>query len=127
MVGAGDHDALAGRRGAFQDFVERFLWAELVVVAAEEELGLGAAWEEAVGVVAAGGADGQAQGDEASDAGIAAGGAEADVGAEGEAGEEDGFGELFGEPGDGGADVFNLAAALVMEAFGEAGAAKVEA
>jgi len=118
VVGAGDHDALAGWGRSLEDLVEDFLGAELVVVAGEEELGLGAGGHEAVVVVAAGGADGQAEGDEAGDAGVSAGGAEADVGTEGEAGEENGFGELVGEPVDGGADVVDFAVAFVVDAFG---------
>lgn len=101
--------------------------AELVVVAAEEELWAGAGAEEVVGVVAAGGLDGKAEADAADDARILAAGAQADVGAEGEAGEEDGQAQVFGDPGDCGADVVLFAVPVVEEAFAEADAAEVEA
>ena len=86
-----------------------------------------AAGQEAVGVVAAGGADGQAESDEAADAGVAAAGAQADVGAEAEAGEEDR--QLVGavEPVEAGADVVDFAAPIVVRAFAKAGTAEVEA
>jgi hypothetical protein len=97
------------------------------VVAGDEELGLGAGGQEAVGVVAAGGADGQAETDEAGDAWVSAGGAQADVRAEGEAGEDDRLLEDSVHVGYGGADVFDFAAAFVVDALAEAGAAEVEA
>ena len=53
--------------------------AKGVVVAGEEELWGHDAGEEVVGVVAAVGVDGEAEGDEAFDADIAAAGAETDV------------------------------------------------
>ena len=61
------------------------------------------------------------------DAGISAAGAEAHVGAEGEAGEEDGPMEVLGDPCEGGADVFLFAVSVVEEAFAAADAAEVEA
>jgi len=79
VVCARDHDAVPRRRSGLEDLIKGLLRAELVVVAAEEELGLGAGGQEAVGVVAAGCAHGKAEGDEAGDTGISAGGAEADV------------------------------------------------
>lgn len=102
--------------------------AELVVVSADEELGGGAAGgEEVVGVVAVVGVDGEAQTDEAFDAGVAAAGAQADVGAEGKTREEDGEAEAVVEPVEGCADVVDFAVAFVVCAFAEAGAAEVEA
>ncbi len=96
------------------------------MVAGDEELGLGAGGEEAVGVVASGGADGQAEADQAGDARVAAGGAQADVRAEGEAREEDRVAKTACSRR-GGAHVLDLAAAFVVGALAEAGAAEVEA
>ncbi len=59
VFGALDEDALLGFGGLFEEGVEDVGRGELVVVAGDEELGLGAGAEEAVGVVAAGGADGR--------------------------------------------------------------------
>ncbi len=127
VVGAGDDDAVFGFGGEEEELVEDFGGAELVVVAADEELGGGAVGEEVVGVVAAGGADGEAEADEGCDAGVAAAGAETDVGAEGKACEEDGRAVETVEVVDCGADVFDLAAAFIVDALREAGAAEVEA
>ena len=101
--------------------------AELVVVAGDEELGGAAGGEEVVGVVAAGGADGEAEAYEALDAGVAATGAEAHVGAEREAGEEDGETEAAVKPVECGANVVDFADAFVVYAFAQARAAEVEA
>ena len=127
VVCAGDDFAVPGWRGLGEDLVEGCGGAELVVVAGDEEFRLGALGEEVPGVAAAGGLDGCAEGDEAGDSRIAAGGAKADVGAEGEAGEEDGSAVLAGEPVERGTDVVYLADAVGVGAFGEAGAAEVEA
>ena len=90
VFGTKDDDGLRWGRGLLEDFGEQGGGAELVFVAGEKELGGGAVGEEVVAVVAAGGADGETETDEAGDAFVSATGAEAYVGAEGEAGEEDG-------------------------------------
>src|SRR6185437_1458038 len=108
--------------------LERAARAELVVVAGDEELGdPTAGGQEVVAVVAAGGANRKAEADEALDAGVSAAGAQADVGAEGESGEEDRQIEACSEPVKCRADVVDLAAAIVVRALAETGAAEVEA
>lgn len=127
MIGGLDPDHFGGRvRGGYGggNFVAR---AELVASSADEELGHRAMGEEGVAVVASFGMDGKAEGDGAFDADVATGNAQADVGAEGESGEEDGEVQMLVEPVEGGADVVLLAAAVVMSAFAEPGAAEVEA
>jgi hypothetical protein len=101
--------------------------AILVACAADEELGHGAVGEEIVAVVAVFGMDGKAECDGSFDAGIGTGGAEADIGAEGESGEEQGQAKAVVEPIEGGADIVLLAAAVVVGAFAESCAAEVEA
>lgn len=127
VLGAGDHDALEGCGGGGENGVEDILWAELVVVSGDEELGLGAGREEGVGVVASGSADGEAEADEGGDAGVAATGSHGYVGSEGEASEEDWLGEGAVEPSESGANVFDFASALVVDALAEARSAEVEA
>ena len=127
VLGVGDDDGVPGLGGGGEEGGEDFGGAELILCAGDEELGLGAGGEEVVAVVAAGGADGEAESDEAGDAGVSAAGAEGYVGAEGEAGEEDRFGEVGGEVVEGGADVVHFAATFIVDAFREAGAAEVEA
>ena len=84
--------------------------------------------EEAVGVVATFGPDGQAEADETFHANVAAAGAEADRCApKGETGEEDRLAEVQFEPLQGGANVVLLAVAIVVDAFTETNAAEVEA
>ena len=99
------------------------------MVAGDEELGHGAAaGEELIAVVAAGGPHGEPDADQAGDARVTAAGAQADVGTEAEASEEEGLaGVACGEPVQGGADVLDLATALVVGAFAQACAAEVEA
>ena len=97
------------------------------MVAADEELGRGALREEAVGVVSPGGVDRQTQCDQPSNARIATAGAQANLCAEGESGEENGTMELRVEPVERGAHVFLLAVAVVVLSLAEANAAKVEA
>jgi len=127
VVCAFDPEELFGLGGAGEYGFHDVAGTVYVVIAADKKLGLIAAGKEAVGVVAASGAHGDAESDEAFDARVAAAGAEADVRAEGEAGEEDGLVEAVFYPGEGGFDVILLAAAFVVYAFAEAGAAKVEA
>ena len=110
-----------------EDVLHDLGWAELVLRAADEELGLDAFGEEAVGVVASGSADGETETDEALDADVSAAGAEAYVRSEGKAGEEDGELVVVLEPAQGGADVVLLAVAVVVGSLAEARAAKVEA
>ena len=117
VVGAFYDCALFGLGSYFQEAVQDVLRAKFVVVAGEEELGGGAVGEEGVGVVAACGADGQSQADEGGDAGVAAAGAETDVRAEGEAGEEGGFVGEDLQVSHGGANVFDLSATFVVRAF----------
>ncbi len=127
VVGAWDGDGLFGWGRGGEDAGEGFGRGEFVVLAGEEELGLGAGGQELVGVAATGGGDGKAESDEAGDAWVASAGAKADVGAEGKAGEEDRFLVQRVEIVEGGADVVDFAAGFVVFAFGEAGAAEVEA
>src|SRR5579862_10002055 len=68
----------------------------------------------------------QAESDEAFRARIATAGAHADVRAEGESCEENGQMEFVVEPVEGGADIVLLAASMIVTAFAESGAAKVE-
>ena len=119
MVGSGDPDEAFGFGGDDEIAFEDSTGGELIVVSGEEELGDRTAMaEEGVTVVPAGGLDGEADADEAGDAGVAAGGAEADVGAEAEACEEDGFVRVVGgEPVKGGFDVVDFASAFVVDAF----------
>jgi hypothetical protein len=100
--------------------------AELIVIAADEELGLEAVAQEIVLVSTAFRLNGKPQSNEAGDAGVSATGAEADVRTERESGEKDGEVELAVEPVESGAYVVLLAAAVVMGAFAEPGSAKVE-
>lgn len=127
MVGARNPDEIFGFAGEGNGGFDLRDGAERVVVAADEELGLGASAEEIVAVIAAFSVDGEAEGDESGDTGIAATGLEADPGAEGESGEKDGAMELAVEPGEGGADVVQFAAAEVVLAFAEPGSAEIEA
>ncbi len=101
--------------------------AELVVVAGDEELGLGAGGEEVVAVVAARCSDREAKADQPGDAGIAAAGAQTDVRAEGEAGEDDRLLKRVCKPVDRGADVVDFAPAFIVNAFAQARPAEVEA
>ena len=127
MVCAFDEENLARLRCRDEISFERAAWAELIMVAGDEELGHGTAGrEEVVTVVAAGSADGEAETHETADAGVSAAGAQADVGAEGEAGEEDGQVEAFGEPVECSADIVDFAAAIVVGTFAEAGSTEVE-
>src|SRR6185437_4973913 len=90
MIRAFDENNLARLRGRHQIAFERAPRAELIVIAGDEELGYGAAGgQEVVTVVAARGADGQAEPNEPAHARISAAGAQADVGTKGESGEED--------------------------------------
>jgi len=101
---------------------------ELVAGAAYEEFWFGAGLQEIVivGAVVDGG-DGRAQGDEGLDAWVGAGGAEADGGSKGEAGEDQREMEFVVEEVEGGADVVEFASAVVVLAVAESGAAEVEA
>ena len=127
VLGAFDPDHALGFGCVGEDGFHDVAWAELVVIARDEELGHDAAGKEAVGVVATVGADGKAEADEALDADVPAAGTQADVGAEGEAGKEDGEFEIVFEPAERGANVVLLAVAMVECAFAEADAAEVEA
>jgi hypothetical protein len=100
--------------------------AELVAGPADEELGHGAAGEEIIAIVAAFGADRQAEGDGAFDTAVGTSGAEADVGAEREPSEQKGEMEVAAEPIKCGADVVLLATAVIVAAFAEAGSTEVE-
>jgi len=127
VIGAGDEDELFGIAGAGDDGFDLGARAELVARAADEELGLRATGEEAEVVIAAFSVDGKSQSNEAGDARVATTYLEADPGAEGESGEKDGAMELLVEPVESGANVVLLAAAEVVGALAEAGAAEVEA
>jgi hypothetical protein len=127
VVGSFDPEELLRLWGFFEYSLHNIAWAVLIVIAADEELGLRAVRKEAVGVVAACRADGDTETDEPFDAWISAAGAEPYVGAEREAGEEDGQVQVLLEPVEGGFDVVLFASALIVRAFAEAGAAKVEA
>lgn len=117
VLGARDDDGADGRRGLLEDFGEEGGRAELVLLSGKEELRGGTVGEEVVAVVAAGGADGEAEADEAGDTFVAAAGAEAYVGAEGEAGKDDRELGVSGEVVEGGANVVDFAAAFVVDAF----------
>ena len=127
VISALDPGALLGFRCEFEEAVEDVGRAELVMVAGEKELWAGALCEEVVGVIAAGGPYGQAEADQGCDAWVSAAGAQAYVGSEGEAGEEDGFPCQDVQVIECGADVFDLAAAFIVSAFRETGATEVEA
>jgi hypothetical protein len=127
VVGAGNPDQLFGLAGEGDCGLDVGNGAVLISRAADEELGLGAIAQEAEVVVAAFGVDGKPESDEARNARIAAADLEADPGAEGESGEEDGAMELAVEPVDGGTNVVLLAAAVIVGALAEARAAEVEA
>ena len=101
---------------------------ELVARAAHEEFWLGAALQEfvVVGAVVDRG-DRRAQGDESAHARVGTGGAQADGGAEGESGEDQGEMEFVVEPVEGGADVVELARPVIVFALAESSAAEVEA
>jgi hypothetical protein len=122
-----DPDELLRLGGAFEDGFDDGARAVFVVIAADEELGLGALWEEAVGIVASACANRKAKTDEAFHAGVSAAGAQSDVGTEGEAGEEDREIEILIDPIERGMDVLLLAAAIVVSSFAQADAAEVEA
>ena len=117
VLGTGNGVAVPRRGRCVQDFAEDVGWAELVLVACDEELGLSAGWQKVVGVVPAGGPDGKTEANKGCDAWVSAAGAEGDVGTEREAGKEDGFAVGAFEPGEGGPDVFDFAAAFVVGAF----------
>jgi hypothetical protein len=127
VVGSFDPEEFLRLWSFFEYSLHDIAWAVLVVITADEELRLRALGKEAVGVVTACGADGDTETDEAFDAWISAAGAESYIGAEGEASEEDGQVKILLEPIEGGFDVILFASALIVRAFAEAGAAKVEA
>ena len=87
MVSAGEDAGAFGFGSAGPGLLEVVDRRELVVVSAEEELGLGAVGEEAVSMASTGGVDRQAERDEAADARVSAAGVQAYVRAEGKAGE----------------------------------------
>ena len=129
VVRAGDpHNPLGfGCRDqvAFQDALR----GELIVIARDEQLGDDAAvGQKGVAVIPASGTDRQADPDEASEAGIAAAGTQANVGPEAEAGEKERLMRVAcREPVEGGADVLDFATTLVVSALTEAGSPEVEA
>ena len=127
VIGAFDPYQVLGFRDGCEDLLHDGAWAVLVVISADEEFGLSAVGQELVGVVAAFGVYGEAEADESFDAGVSAGGAQANVGAEGEAGEEDWPAEVAVKPVEGGAGVLLLAVCVVECAFAEADASEVEA
>ena len=101
--------------------------AELVAGSADEELGNCAIGEKFVAVVTAFGVNGESEGDGSFDAEVGTNNAQADVGAEGESGEENRQAEILVEPVESGADVVLLAASVIVPALAEACSAKVEA
>lgn len=127
VVGVLNPDKLFGITRAGDGGFDLRARAVQVAGAADEELGLGAIAEEAEIVVAAFGVDGQAESDKAGNARIATANLEADPGAEGESGKEDGAMELAVEPVERGADVVLFALAGIVNAFAQSGAAEVEA
>ncbi len=127
MIAAGNPDHLLwfGRCG--DDGFHLCNRAVLILIAADEQLGLYALRQIFVGVMPALGGNGKTQRDEAAHARIAAADAHADICAEGKSGEQDGLVKFLIEPIECGADVILLATAIVVGAFTAAGAAKVEA
>ena len=122
------NDALRVRRGDQVAF-EYALRAELVGVAGDKELGhVSATGQKIVGIVPAGGTDRQANADQPSDARVPAAGTQADIRPEAEPGKKQWqAGVAAGEPVEGGLHIPYFAPAIIVRAFGQARAAKVEA
>ena len=116
-----------GLGGCGEELLHVLAGAVLIVIATDEELRLHAAGEKFVGIVTAFCVSRHAEADQALDPDVAAAGAQADVGAEGEACEEDGTPEVELQPGECGADVVLLALPVVECAFTEPYATEVEA
>jgi len=127
VVCAGENDGGGGWRSGGDGEGEKVGGTVFIVVAAEEELGLRAVGETTQVIVAAGGADGEAEGDESVDARVWAAGGEGHDGSEGEAGAEYGEVEFVMEPVKGCADIVLLAVAFVVGSIAAADAAEVKA
>jgi hypothetical protein len=125
VVGTCDPDQALWFECSFKDAFQNISWAVLVVVAADEELGLGAFGQKLIRVVSALRVDGNAEADETLHSGISTAGAQADVGAEGEAGEEDRTVEVV-HPVESCENVVLLAEPIIVSAFAEAYTAEVE-
>lgn len=128
MVGTFDDDELARLGERLHESLEFGGGTELVSGPADEQLGLGAAFEEAkiVGAVIHG-RDGQPKPDERMNAGISAGWLQASGSAKGKSGEDERQTKLLVEPVDRDADVVSFAATVIMFALTQPGAAKIEA
>ncbi len=127
MIRSWDHDQIGRWRRAGHHGFHPSLGPVLISVAADKELGLGAAGEKAVVILASPGFHGKPERHNALDPLITAAGAQTNAGAEGEAGEEHRQVVLPFQPVERGAHIAHLAAAVVVRALAQAGAAKIEA
>jgi len=127
VLGTGDDSGAFGFGNLGPDSLELLDGRELVVVAAQEELGLGTLREKTIGIVAARRGDGKAESDEPTDARVSAAGMEANMGAKGESGKEDGPLEGTVEPVERSTSVVALPGPVGVLAFTQPYSAEIEA
>ena len=124
---AGNEDQFLRIGGLGDDCLQSLVWTVLIVIAADEQLGLPAVAQKRIGVQTAFGLDRCTDRDQGLDIRIGTGGAQSGCRAKGKSCEDDGQSELVLQPSERGLHVGDLAASLIVLAGAQSRAAEVEA